>query len=191
MPDSIYTRRGDDGTTQLLYSGPQRIGKDDPRPNAYGDADEAVAALGVARAEASVAGETELADSLLALQRQLFVLNAELATAPENWDRLKAGESLVTQEMVDGLEAQIDSYEKSFEQPADFIVPGNTRLGAALDLARTVIRRAERSTVALSKASDVRPEAMRFLNRLADLVWMMERYTERTKDQPRTRPDKK
>lgn len=181
MPEKIYTRRGDDGTTQLFYAGPERIRKSDPRPCAYGDADEAVAVLGVARAMIT---DADLSGLVLRIQRELFVLCAELATEPKNWARLTDGVSRVTTEMVDALEADIDRLDTLFTQPADFIVPGNTSIGAALDHATRVIRRAERSVVALD---EVRPEVIRYLNRLADLVWTAARYAERQDAQPRPR----
>ena len=189
MPDRIYTRRGDDGTTQLLFGGKDRLPKSDPRPSAYGEVDESVAALGVARAEAHVAGEDELAELILRVQRELFVVGAELATAPDDWERLTPGVSQVTQEMVDRLETDIDSLRSRFEMPKDFVVAGETRLGAALDLARAVLRRAERAVVRLSLAEPVRGEVLAYVNRLADLAWAMERFAERSENQPRPRED--
>jgi len=189
VPDKVYTRRGDDGTTQLLFGGTQRIGKDHPRPSAYGEADEAVSALGLARAHATREGQQDVADIVLRLQRELFVLNAELATAPQDWSRLTPGVSLVTQDTVDALEALIDELTLRFEQPKDFIVPGNTLVGGALDHAARVVRRAERATVRLSRQEQVRPEALRYLNRLADLVWVLARFAEREGPQPRPRTD--
>ena len=184
-PDKVYTRRGDDGTTQLLFAGKDRVPKSSLRVNAYGEADEAVAALGVARAEAS----DEVAELLLRLQRELFALNAELATSPSDVDRLQPGVSLVTQDMVDALERDIDDLTARFEQPKDFIVPGNTRAGAAIDYAARVVRRAERAIDALARVEDVRTEARAYVNRLADLVWVMARYAEQTSAQPRPRSE--
>jgi cob(I)alamin adenosyltransferase len=187
VTNKVYTRKGDDGTTQLLFGGKDRVAKSSLRVAAYGEADEAVAALGVARAEAS--DQTDVADIVLELQRELFVLNAELATAPEDFDRLDPGVSLVTDEMVARLESRIDDLTAHFEQPKDFIVPGNTRLGAALDLACRVVRRAERAVDALARSEDVRPQARAYVNRLADLVWVLARYAERQHQQPRPRAD--
>lgn len=188
MSDKVYTRKGDDGTTQLLFAGKERVAKCDPRPSAYGDGDEAVAALGVARAEAREGGQPDVAELVLRLQRELFVVNAELATAAADQHRLADGVSRVTQAMVDALESDIDRLTASFEQPKDFIVPGNTRVGAALDHAARVVRRAERSAVAVARTDEVRPELLRYLNRLADLVWVVARYAERDHTQPRPRP---
>ena len=182
-PDKVYTRRGDDGTTQLLFAGKSRVPKSSLRVHAYGEADEAVAALGIARAEAP----DEVAELILRLQRELFVLNAELATAPEDVNRLQPGVSLVTQDMVEALERDIDDLTTKFEQPKDFIVPGNTRIGAAIDYAGRVVRRAERAIDALAREEDVRTEARSYVNRLADLVWVLARYAEQTQRQPRPR----
>ncbi len=193
MVDKVYTRKGDDGTTQLLFAGKGRVEKSSLRVAAYGEMDEAVAALGVARADATEAGESEVAELLLRLERELFVLNAELATAPENAGRLQPAVTLVTEEMVAALETDIDSLTGRFEQPKDFIVPGNTRVGASLDLAARVVRRGERAIDALARSSEgaeeVRPEARRYVNRLADLVWVMARFAERSVQQPRPRSD--
>ncbi|MGH7856409.1 MAG: cob(I)yrinic acid a,c-diamide adenosyltransferase [Candidatus Binatia bacterium] len=187
MPDKVYTRKGDDGTTQLLFAGKARVAKSSARVSAYGDGDEAVAALGVARAEATEAGAGDVAEIVLGLQRELFVLNAELATAPSDASRLEPGTSLVTRDMVAALERTIDDLNARFEQPSDFIVPGNSRLGASLDLAARVVRRAERSIDALAREEEVRPEARAYVNRLADLVWVLARYAERGDAQPKPR----
>lgn len=189
MPDRVYTRRGDDGSTQLLFGGKSRVPKCGARVNAYGESDEAVAALGVARAEAADAGHDDVAEIVLRVQRELFVLNAELATAPADRSRLEPGVSLVTPEMTGALEAAIDDLTGRFEQPTDFIVPGNSRTGAALDLAARVVRRAERAIDALAREEDVRPEARTYVNRLADLVWVLARYAERSERQPKPRSD--
>jgi cob(I)alamin adenosyltransferase len=185
----VYTRKGDDGTTQLLFGGKKRVAKSSLRVSAYGEADEAVAALGVARYEATADDQADVADLVLKLQRELFVLNAELATDPKDFGRLQAGVSLVTAEMVAALEELIDGFTSRFEQPKDFIVPGNTRLGAALDLAARVIRRAERAIDSLARADEVRAEARAYVNRLADLAWVMARFAEREDRQPRPRAD--
>jgi len=187
MTDKVYTRKGDDGTTQLLFAGKDRVLKASARVAAYGDGDEAVSALGIARAEALEGGLDEIAGIVLGLQRELFVVNAELATPPEHAHRLTDEVSRVTQAMVDALEHRIDELTASFEQPRDFIVPGNTKLGAALDHAGRVIRRAERSAVTLSGTEAVRAELLRYLNRLADLAWVLARFAEAREQQPRSR----
>ncbi len=171
----IYTRKGDDGTTGLFYGG--RVAKDASGPVAYGDVDESVACLGMARAETDPSDP--LHDELLSLQRSLFVVAAELATAPENHGKLIDGESRVTAEMVIQLEAAIDAVVAERGMPQGFLVPGGNRLGAALDLARATVRRAERNTVAHVRsggyeASNVLP----YLNRLADYLFMLARAAE-------------
>ena len=174
----IYTKTGDDGTTGLLYGG--RIPKDDPRTEAYGGTDEAVAAIGLAR---SLDPQAEgLAGLLLDLQRQLFVVGAELATAPENAGKLKPGLSKVTEEMVTALEHQIDRMLTVAPLPGYFVVPGSCSTSAAIDLARSVVRRAERATVSLQRAGDLAdPVVLRFLNRLSDLLFVAARYEEQAR----------
>jgi cob(I)alamin adenosyltransferase len=169
----IYTKTGDDGTTGLLYGG--RVPKSDLATEAYGTVDEAVAALGVARA-ACGEGEAEVAATILRIQRELFVVGADLATNPAERDRLTAGVSLVTPEMVEALERDIDRRVAAKPLPNAFIVPGATPLSAALDVARSTVRRAERRVVELeSSGRTVNPDARRYLNRLSDLLFVMAR----------------
>jgi cob(I)alamin adenosyltransferase len=167
----IYTRKGDDGTTGLFFGG--RVRKDDPAPEAYGAVDEAQAALGVARAETGEGSELDVL--LVRLERDLWVVMAELATAPENRTKLDPGVSLVTSEMVEGLEPIIDDLTSRFDAPTEFVVPGQNRLSALLDVARTAVRKAERQAlVAAAEDSHVVP----YLNRLSDLLWTMARWQE-------------
>ncbi len=173
----VYTRKGDDGSTGLLYGG--RVGTDSAGPAAYGEVDEAVSALGLARAEAEPG--SELAEILVRLQRELFVVGAELATAPGNRRKLTAEVSLVTPDMVERLEPLIDDLTGRYDPPTEFVLPGENRVAAALDLARTVVRRAERAAVAAARdgwldSSHVVP----YLNRLADLVYTLARWQEGT-----------
>jgi len=172
----VYTRTGDDGTTGLLYGG--RAGKDDVGPDAYGAVDEAVSALGVARAETEPA--SELNELLTRIQRELFVVGAELATAPDNRRKLTPEVSLVTAEMVTKLEPVIDDITARFEAPQEFVLPGENRVAAALDLARTIVRRAERASVAATRAGWLGSEShvVPYLNRLADLVYTLARWQE-------------
>ena len=176
----IYTRKGDTGTTGLLFGG-DRVSKADLRTDAYGTTDETVSALGLARA-ALGSGSTgtdadgRLRDLALRLQRELFVVGAELATHADRRDRLTPGQTLVTAEMVEALEREIDALEAEHPMPAEFVLPGESMAGAAFDLARTTCRRAERRAVALAAdgklaASQVVP----YLNRLADLLFVMAR----------------
>ena len=170
----IYTRRGDDGTTGLLYGG--RVDKSDRRTEAYGTTDEAVAALGMARV---FIADSILADLVLRLQRELFVVGAELATAPENRHKLTAGVSQVTAEMVAALEPIIDDVTTRYDPPREFVLPGENRVAAALDLARAVVRRAERSSVAAARAGWLEgSHVVPYLNRLADLVYTLARWQE-------------
>ena len=167
----IYTRTGDDGTTGLLYGG--RIGKDDLVTEAYGTTDEAVAALGVARA---LIGDQAEAERILTLQRELFVVGADLAANPDERDRLEPGVSLVTQEMTERIEAVIDAEVATRPLPRTFIVPGANPASAALDVARGTVRRAERRVVALERdGRRVNPEVRRYLNRLSDLLFVLAR----------------
>jgi cob(I)alamin adenosyltransferase len=167
----IYTRKGDDGTTGLLFGG--RVAKNAPQPTAYGSVDEAQAFIGVARAECE---RGSVLDSILVhVQRELWVLMGELASAPENHSKLTPGETLVTADMVAHLERTIDSVSERFDPPTEFVVPGQNRVAAALDVARTVVRRAERETVdATADGSHV----LAYLNRLSDLLWTLARWQE-------------
>ena len=174
----IYTRKGDDGTTGLLYGG--RVPKDAPGPTAYGTVDEAQAFIGLARAEVRADPFTspgELAEILLGVERDLWVLMAELATDPANHAKLTPGQSLVTPEMVTALETLIDEVSASFEPPTEFVVPGETRVAALLDVARTVVRRAERDALAVATPG---AHALPYLNRLSDLLWTLARWQEGT-----------
>ena len=142
----IYTKKGDDGTTGLLFGG-DRISKADLRTDAYGTTDEAVSALGLARAgigSATDRTEARLSELVLRLQRELFVVGAELATHVDRRGRLSDGVSRVTEQMVSALEAEIDELEALVEQPKEFVLPGESMTGAGLDLARSTVRRAER-----------------------------------------------
>ena len=188
---AVATGKGDDGTTGLLFGGPRRIAKDDPRTEAYGTIDEAVAALGLARAELDDAAEAtvarELADLILRLQRELFVVGAELATDPADRDRLQDGVSRVSEAMLDGLETTLAGVEARVTMPREFVVPGETRLSAALELARAVLRRAERRAVALTRdGSPGGKWLLPYLNRLADLLWVLARLAEQSESRKAT-----
>jgi cob(I)alamin adenosyltransferase len=168
----IYTRKGDDGTTRLLFGG--RVRKDAPVIEANGAVDESQAALGLARAEAEPG--TELNELIVGLERDLWVLMAEVATAPQRREKLRPGQSLVTLEMIVALEERIDGLSERFDMPAGFVVPGQNRVSAALDMARTVVRRAERLLTRAPPAED--SLAVPYLNRLSDLLWTMARWQE-------------
>ncbi|HEX8025057.1 MAG TPA: cob(I)yrinic acid a,c-diamide adenosyltransferase [Candidatus Limnocylindrales bacterium] len=187
----VATQRGDDGTTGLLYGGP-RVQKDDPRTEAYGTVDEAVAALGVARASlapsaALPAGLGATAELVLRLQRELFVVGAELATSPEAKATREDGRTRVSKAMVDGLEAILVPLEAAIEMPREFVVPGETVVSAALEVARTIIRRAERRAVTLRRDGLVPGEHLiPYLNRLSDLVWVLARAAEQAESRSAT-----
>lgn len=167
----VYTKRGDDGTTGLLFGG--RVRKDSPLPTAYGAVDEAQAILGLVRSE--LEPEEELAAIVVHVMRDLWVLMAELATLPENRAKLQAGTTMVTPEMVQALEEHIDEISDRFTPPTEFVVPGGSRVAGLLDVARTVVRRAERDSLAAVEAESL---ATVYLNRLSDLLWTLARWRE-------------
>ena len=169
---SIATKTGDDGTTAIMYG--RRVPKTDARIAANGAEDELNAALGVARSALTDAVVTE---KILAIQKELVVLMGELAVAPEDRERYTAGGfQFVDPGMVDRLTAHIDDLEKNHRISYDgWATPGATQASAALDMARTICRRAERAVVALD---GVNPEIVRYLNRLSDLCWLWARWVE-------------
>lgn len=164
----IYTRTGDDGTTGLL--GATRVPKHDARVEAYGSVDELNAALGLTRA-ADPKGPLDA--ELAAIQRALFRVGAELA-APEP-EKLNA-ESRIADDEITELERLIDRLEKELPRLHQFILPGGATPGAQLHVARTVCRRAERRVTALAGRDRVEPRLVRYLNRLADLLFVMARW---------------
>lgn len=167
----FYTKKGDDGSTGLYYGG--RTAKDSAIVESYGVVDEAQAVIGVARAEVERGSECDR--MLIAVERALYVLMAELATLPENRHKLAAGVSLVTEAMVDELGRLTDDLSERFEMPSEFVLPGQDRASALLEVARTVVRRAERLAVPVAvEGSQVVP----YLNRLSSLLWAMARWQE-------------
>ena len=172
----IYTKKGDDGSTSLWYGG--RVPKHHGRTEAYGSLDEACSQLGVARALCGP-GEAELAADILRLQDDLFVAGAELATAPEAAERLEDGISRVTGAMVEEAEALIDRYMAEVTLPPKFVIPGGNPLSAQLDVARTVIRRAERHISALAEAGELNGETViHFVNRASDFAYALARFAD-------------
>jgi cob(I)alamin adenosyltransferase len=175
----IYTRKGDAGRTGLLYGG-ERMSKADPRADACGSVDEAVSALGLSRAAfGALTDRTEahLSELVVRVQRELFVVGAELATLPERRARLTPERTLVTDAMVSALERDIDALDAGGTMPTEFVLPGQTLSGAAIDVARTTVRRAERRAVALVEAGGLPDDSrvLPYLNRLADLLFVMAR----------------
>jgi cob(I)alamin adenosyltransferase len=168
---SFYTRKGDDGTTGLYFGG--RVPKDSLPPEAYGTVDEAQAFLGLARAETERGSEVD--ELLLRIERDLYVLMAELATLPENRRKLTAGATLVTAEMLAFVEAKTDELSQRFTMPDEFVLPGQDRTSSLLEVARTVVRRAERRSVPVAAAESF---VVPYLNRLSSLLWAMARWQE-------------
>ena len=161
----IYTRKGDDGSTGL-FGGP-RVRKDALRVEAYGDVDELNSALGVAREELKADDLRALVD---ALQSELFTVGAELAT-PDTSKNVPR----VAPAQVERMEREIDRLEAELPEMRNFILPGGSRAGAALHLCRTICRRAERKVVRLAAREPVTAEALAYLNRLSDLLFVMAR----------------
>lgn len=173
----VYTKRGDDGTTGLLYGG--RVDKDDLRTEAYGTVDEAVSALGLARADLARGDARQWHDTVLEVQRELFIVGAQLATHTDHWPQLTDGVSRVTADMVDRLELAIDHLTDRYPLPQEFVVPGERRAGAAIDLARTITRRAERAAVRMERAGLLPDDTiLRYLNRLSDYLFVLARSVE-------------
>jgi cob(I)alamin adenosyltransferase len=168
----IYTKRGDDGTTALRAGG--RVGKDSPRIEALGTIDESQAALGVARA--ACAAHAGIAAVLLEVERDLWVLMAEVATDPSQLRRFEPGVTEVTGAMVEHLEALIDAHSLTTEDIVDFTVPGEDPVSGALEVARTVVRRAERRLVPVELRNGSFVPA--YMNRLSDLCWTLARVVE-------------
>lgn len=169
----IYTRKGDDGTTGLLYGA--RVAKDSIHIELNGAVDEAQAALGLARSFCG--NNSKLNEILIGLERDLWVLMAEVATLEASRSKLKEGSSKVSTKMVERIEELIDEIADLFEMPKEFVVPGSNQLSAALDLARTVIRRSER--LSLGFCSEIPDSVVGvYLNRLSDLAWILARWCE-------------
>jgi len=165
----IYTRRGDRGETDLFGSG--RVAKDHARVEAYGDVDELNAALGLCAAASAQPDVRALVEQL---QRGLFALGAYLATPDPRHRDTNAMRPPGDAEIA-ALEARIDAFEKELSPLRRFLLPGGTQAAAAFHLARTVCRRAERSAVSLDRAESLGPDALRYLNRLSDLLFVLAR----------------
>jgi len=171
----IYTRHGDTGETGLLYGG--RVSKTDPRCEAFGTTDEAISVLGLAR---SLSNDPKVKEIIKRVQRELFTVGAELATDPSKYDTMQRNFDVISASMVEQLERLIDELESEVALPRSFIIPGASPASSALDVARAVMRRAERHTVFLKEANLlVNHEVLRYLNRLADMLFMLARYEDR------------
>ena len=177
---SITTKTGDDGMTALMYG--RRVPKNHPRVEACGSVDELNAALGVARANA---GHAFVRENLPVIQKDLIVLMGELSVQPEDLARYaKDGHSRVAPEMTAKLDALIRGIESQNAGLKDWAMPGGTANAAALDVARTICRRAERRVCALKEMGELRnAEIIIYLNRLGDLLWLFARWVEARPEQ--------
>jgi len=182
----VYTRRGDQGETSL--AGGQRVPKDSPRIEAYGTVDELNSFLGAARVTASELAAAEprvspLAAILLRVEHELFNLGSILATLPQD---VHPQQARVTDAEVARLESEIDRMNEDLPPLRSFVLPGGCRLDADLHICRTVCRRAERATVALGRVESVPPEAVRYLNRLSDALFVFGRWASHVTGAPET-----
>lgn len=168
----VTTRTGDEGYTDLL--GSTRVPKYHRRPEALGTVDEATSALGLARAHAA---SPQLKRRIRSFQSDLYILMAELATPPENYDKV---DFKVSPEMVAGLDALGEELKAQVDIGREFIIPGDTVTGACLDLARTIVRRGERQIARLLHEGDItNGDVLRYLNRLSDVLFILARHEER------------
>ena len=171
----IYTKKGDKGETRMLFG--DAVSKDDLAPDAYGSVDELVAALGLIRADKDL--PIEVQENILRIQRELFIVGAELATTKENRKKLEPDKTLVEQKMISQLEKEIDFLEEKNGIPEFFVVPGENDISAKFDWARVVSRRAERKCVRWQKHLEIDDsKVVVYLNRLSDLLWMLAREFE-------------
>lgn len=164
----IYTKTGDDGKTGLFH-GP-RVSKDDARIEAYGTVDELGSVLGLVRSNDAPADVDKVLETI---QHHLFSLGAELATP----DPLEHGTNLIGGKETDWIESQIDHFDSQLKPLTTFILPAGTPAAAALHHARVVCRRAERRVVTLSRATELSNEALVYLNRVGDLLFVLARFT--------------
>ena len=173
----VYTRTGDDGTTAL--GGGQRLPKDDPRIAAYGAVDELNAAIGVA---VSSGLEERTATALARIQNELFHLGSDLCVLEEDKETLPV--PTIEERHVAALEVLMDELSTDLKPLQNFVLPGGSAAAAALHVARTVCRRAERDLVALASREPVGTATVRYLNRLSDALFVMARWENRCKDVP-------
>ena len=177
----VYTRRGDAGDTALV--GGQRVAKDSPRIAAYGTVDELNSLIGVARASVGEANLTPLVEILLRVQHELFNLGSILATLPED---VHPRQARVTAREIARLEQEMDRMNEDLTPLRSFVLPGGSRLNAELHVCRTVCRRAERLVVALARVEPTPPEAVQYLNRLSDALFVWSRWASHKTGVPET-----
>ena len=169
-----FSKKGDKGETILLFG--ERIAKSDLRCESYGTIDEAVSFLGIAR---NLVKKNKVKEIISKVQKELFDVNAELATKPEDYETLVSKFKPITDEMANELEELIDEIEAEIEMPKSFIIPGSNLGSASLDVSRAIVRRAERRVVLLKEKGEINNEAiLQYLNRLADLLFALARYEE-------------
>jgi len=177
----VYTRRGDKGDTSL--AGGQRVRKDSLRIEAYGTVDELNSFVGVARVSANEAGLGELSRILLRVQHELFNLGSILATMPED---VHPRQARITEAEITLLESEIDTMNGRLPALRSFVLPGSCRLNAELHVCRTVCRRAERVCTALARQENVPGEAVKYLNRLSDALFVWSRWASHQTGAPET-----
>lgn len=171
----IYTKQGDEGETSLLYGG--RTSKTDPRVAANGTLDEAISAMGIARAAST---DDWVRARLFEAQRDLFTVMSELASAPSEHEKFKKHFKAITGDRTAYLESVIDEIDSRIKLPSSFVIPGASAGSAAIDFARSVLRRAERDIIALGRVSELmNPEILKYVNRCSDALFMLARYEDR------------
>ena len=174
MP-KVYTKYGDKGETGLLFGG--RVSKNSDRVEAYGAIDEAISALGLARASSN---DVRVKEIIVKLQQELFTVGAELAIEPKSYENFKAHFKPTSPSMIEQMEQCLDSLMEEVDLPNSFIIPGASVPSAALDVARAALRRAERKAVGLVELGKLcNNENVRYLNRASDLVFVLARYEDR------------
>lgn len=171
----IYTRKGDSGQTSLLFGG--NTSKSGIRCEAYGSTDEAISAMGLARA---LAKEPLVKEILYRIQSEMFIVGSELATIPSQIEKFKSKYPTITSDMVSQVEKDIDTLNQRIKLPQSFIIPGASSSSAALDVARTTLRRAERRIVSINESESLdNQEILRYVNRVSDLLFILARYEDR------------
>ena len=172
-----FNKRGDEGETSLLFG--NRVRKNSLRCEAYGTIDEVVSCLGVA---CNAVTKDKTKEVISKLQEELFQVNAELATEPEDYERFASRFIPITDQMADRLEGIINELESEIELPKAFIIPGSNLGSGFIDLSRAMVRRAERRVADLRQNNEISNDAIsQYMNRLADLLFMLARYEDTPK----------